>query len=69
MACSTLSSIAADTPSLMKLYLTTVRPHLEYASSVWDPYLEKDIEAIERVQKFGLKVCPKNWHCSYAEHH
>ena len=44
----------ADTSSFMKLYLTTVRPHLEYASSVWDPYgnLEKDIEAIERVQKF-----------------
>ena len=55
----------ADTPSLLKLYLTTVRPHLEYASSVWDPYLKKDIEAIERVQKFGLKVCLKNWHCSY----
>ena len=55
----------ADTTSLLKLYLTTVQPHLEYASSVWDPYLVKDIEAIECVQKFGLKVCVKNWHCSY----
>jgi len=55
----------ADTPSLLKLYLTTVWPHLEYASSVWDPYLKKDIEAFEHVQKFGLKVCLKNWHCSY----
>ena len=45
------------TPSLLKLYLTTVWPHLEYASSVQDPYLKKDIEAIECVQKFGLKVC------------
>jgi len=55
----------SDTPSFLKLYLTTVRPHLEYASSVWDPYLKKDIEAIERVHKFGLKVCLKDWHCSY----
>jgi len=67
LAHSTVSSIVmhADTPSLLKLYLTTVRPHLEYASSVWGPYLKKDIEAIECVQMFGLKVCLKNWHCSY----
>jgi len=42
----------------LKLYLTTLWLHLEYASFVWDPYLKKDTEAIERVQKFGLKVCP-----------
>ena len=44
-----------DSHSLLKLYLSTVRPHLEYASSVWDPYLKKNIEAIEHVQKFALK--------------
>jgi len=35
----------ADTPYLLKLYLTTVQPNLEYASSAWDPYINKDIEA------------------------
>jgi len=25
----------------------------------------KDLKAIECVQKFGLKVCLRNWHCSY----
>ena len=55
----------ADTPLLLKHYLTTMQPHLGYASSVWDPYFKKDIEAMERVQKFGLKVCLKGWHCSY----
>ena len=33
----------ANTSSLLIFYLTTVQPHLEYASSVWDPYFKKDI--------------------------
>jgi len=33
----------ADASSLLIIYLTTVQPHLEYANSVWDPYLKKDI--------------------------
>ena len=55
-----------DKQSLLKLHLSTVRPHLEYASSVWDPHLKKDIEAIERVPKFGLKVCLEDWNSSYS---
>ena len=39
-----------DSHSLLKLYLSTVHPHLEYASSVWGPYLKKNIDAIEHVQ-------------------
>ena len=31
-------------------YTSIVRPVLEYASSVWDPYLDKNILAIEMVQ-------------------
>jgi len=33
----------ADTSSLLIIYLTTMQPHLEYASSVWDLYLKKNI--------------------------
>ena len=54
-----------DSHSLLMLYLSTVRPHMEYASSVWDPYLKKNIDAIEHVQKFALKVCQKDWHSDY----
>ena len=37
--------------SLVKLlYVSLVRPHLEYAVSVWNPYLRKDIDKIESVQ-------------------
>lgn len=31
------------------LYTSIIRPHLEYGSVVWNPYLRSDIEAIERV--------------------
>ena len=33
-----------------------VRPHLEYANSVWCPYKNGDIEDIEKVQKKSYKV-------------
>ena len=34
-----------------KLYNTLVRPHLEYAPSVWDPHVTKKKQAIEKVQR------------------
>lgn len=32
-------------------YLSLIRPSLEYGAVVWDPYLKKDIEGLERVQR------------------
>ena len=32
-------------------YLTLVRPIMEYAASVWDPYHLNDIQALEKVQR------------------
>ena len=37
---------------MVKLYTTIIRPHLEYACTVWSPYLQKDIQTLENVQKF-----------------
>ena len=48
-----------NTSTLRALYITRVRPHLEYTIPVWDPYLSKDIEAIESVQRFASQVCTK----------
>ena len=48
-----------DNQSLFELYNILVRPHLEYASPLWDPYLIKDIAKLESVQKFALKLCSK----------
>ena len=33
-----------------KLYLTLVRPHLDYATASWDPFTAKNISSIEKVQ-------------------
>ena len=51
----------ADMKTLLQLYKTFIRPHLEYCSVVWDPYLAKDTEALEKVQRFGLRMCLKKW--------
>jgi len=37
--------------SFIVLYKSMVRPHLEYANSVWCPYKMGDIKEIEKVQK------------------
>ena len=33
------------------MYLALVRPHTDYASQVWDPHPQKDIDQLECVQK------------------
>ena len=53
--------------ALLQLYLSLVRPHLKYGSQVWDPHLRKDINQLEGVQKFGLRICTKQWDLSYDE--
>ena len=56
-----------DSHSLFQLYLALVRPHTEYASQVWNPHLQKDIDQLERVQTFALRMCAKQWDLGYAE--
>ena len=56
-----------DARILKQAYITYVRPVLEYASSVWSPYLLKHINAIERVQKHFTKRIPSLSHLTYPE--
>ena len=49
-----LLKILYRSPTLLKLNKVLIRPNLEYAGVVWDPYLVKDIVVIENVQKFAL---------------
>ena len=53
------SIIKWDNETLKTLYKTAVRPHLEYASSAWAPYRNKDIKMLEVVQKRATKLVPE----------
>ena len=51
----------ADSDTLRQFYLLCIKPHLEYACTVWDTYQAKEKTLLEAVQKFACKVCCKNW--------
>ena len=51
---------------LKQLYLSFVRPHLEYAAPVWNPHHTSQIASIEKVQKFALHMCYKDWREQYV---
>ncbi|XP_028403960.1 uncharacterized protein LOC114526557 [Dendronephthya gigantea] len=44
-----LYSCSEDTKRIA--YTTLVRPHLEYAAAVWDPYRQEQVDKIEAVQR------------------
>jgi hypothetical protein len=48
--------IPLDKSLFLKIYKIYIRPILEYASPVWDPYYAKDIQLIERVQKRATRL-------------
>ena len=45
--------------TMIRLYLTIVRPLLEYGTEVWHPHLVKDTLALENVQKLALRICSR----------
>ena len=45
-----------DEQTIIQLYKSLVRSHLEYCIQAWRPYLSKDIEMLEKVQKRATKM-------------
>jgi len=56
------------TCTLKQLYLSLIRPHLEYACPVlWDPHTMKDKTLLENVQKFAFRMATKQWDSGYQD--
>ena len=40
----------------MVLYNSLVRPVIEYAAPAWNPYVAKDVLALERIQRIASRL-------------
>ena len=45
---------------IIPIYTSLIRPILETNSSAWNPWLKKDIDALERVQRRCEKLCTES---------
>ena len=62
---NSFTSLIPDTLKL--LFNALVRPHLEYAVSVWSPSLKSDIKVIENVQRRATKLVKAIKNLPYEE--
>ena len=56
-----------DEMIFLLLYKALVRPHLEYANMVWNPYKMKHVVALENVQRRATKQIPGFKNMSYED--
>ena len=52
---------------IIPLYKAIVRPHLEYCIQAWNPYLWKDIDMLEKIQRIATKLIPGLSDLTYEE--
>ena len=53
--------------SLVTMFKSYVRPLVEYGTPIWNPYLLKDIDLIEKVQRSFTKRLPGMKYLSYQQ--
>jgi len=63
-----INFIHLDRGTFILLYKASVRPHLEFANSVWYPHKKGDIDNKEKVQKRATKLVISLKNLSYQEH-
>ena len=49
------------------LYKTYIRPNLEFCISAWCPYMSKDIDVMEKVQRRATRKVPELKHLKYED--
>ena len=47
-----------DKGLIVPLYKAIGRPHLEYCMHAWRPYLRKDIDMLDKIQRRATKLIP-----------
>ena len=52
---------------LQQLIKVFIRPHLEHAQQAWSPYLRKDINLLESVQRRATKLLDSIAHKTYED--
>ena len=53
--------------TMLKLYKTLVRPHLDYCANVWSPWKQKDVKKVESVQRRATRMFPNCRGLSYTD--
>jgi len=56
-----------DKEGFLLISKTYIRPHMEYCVQAWSPYLKKDIECLEKVQRSATKMVHGLRHLSYEQ--
>lgn len=56
-----------DIKTFKILYTALVRPHIEYANQIWNPYLKKHIDILENVQRRATRSIPGLSNLTYEE--
>src|SRR6218665_1825789 len=59
--------VTRDKDTILRLYKTVVRPQLEYCIQVWSPYMQQDMEKLEKVQRRATKMIQGYKYSSYEE--
>ena len=59
--------VSRDSKIWRKLYMTYIRPQLEFCVSVWSPFLKAEVSTLEKVQRRATKIPHRLKNMSYSE--